>query len=282
MNNHKMQHFINNKWVGENELVIPVRDLGFLRGYAVFDFLRTYNNKPFKIAEHIDRLYRSADLIGLKISKSRQEIKELVDEAVKRNTNGQEKFIKIIVSGGVSDSMLVSSDPTIIIMIDNCTVYPAENYENGVGVITVKFNRYMPEAKTNNYIEGVRQSQIAKESGAVEPVYYDDRRVFEGSNSNIFALVDGRLLTPKSNILEGITRNVLLEILKLDVEVCEEDFSIEQLRLASEVFFTGSGKEVMPITKIDSKFVGDGKVGAVTREVIRQFRQYTQSDKWYF
>ncbi len=277
-----MQHFINNKWVGERELVVPVRDLGFLRGYAVFDFLRTYNNKPFKIAEHIDRLYRSADLIGLKISKSRQEIKELVDEAVKRNTNGQEKFIKIIVSGGVSDSMLVSSDPTIIIMIDNCTVYPAENYENGVGVITVKFNRYMPEAKTNNYIEGVRQSQIAKESGAVEPVYYDDRQVFEGSNSNIFALVDGRLLTPKSNILEGITRNVLLEILKLDVEVCEEDFSIEQLRLASEVFFTGSGKEVMPITKIDSKFVGDGKVGAVTREVIRQFRQYTQSDKWYF
>lgn len=277
-----MQHFINNKWVGERELVVPVRDLGFLRGYAVFDFLRTYNNKPFKIAEHIDRLYRSADLIGLKISKSRQEIKELVDEAVKRNTNGQEKFIKIIVSGGVSDSMLVSSDPTIIIMIDNCTVYPAENYENGVGVITVKFNRYMPEAKTNNYIEGVRQSQIAKESGAVEPVYYDDRQVFEGSNSNIFALVDGRLLTPKSNILEGITRNVLLEILKLDVEVCEEDFSIEQLRLASEVFFTGSGKEVTPITKIDSKFVGDGKVGAVTREVIRQFRQYTQSDKWHF
>ncbi len=260
--------------------MVPVRDLGFLRGFAVFDFLRTYNGRPFKLVEHVDRLYNSAGLIGLRIKQSKKEVVELVGEALERNANGQEKFIKIIVSGGVSNSMIASGESTIVIMIDNCVVYPVDNYENGVGVITVKFERYIPEAKTNNYIEGVHQSQIAKESGAVEPVYYNDQQVFEGSNSNIFALIEGKLLTPKSNILKGITRQVLLEILNLDVDVVEKDFDIEQLRSASEVFFTGSGKEVTPITKIDLGFVGDGMVGSLTREVVKQFREYTQSRRW--
>ncbi len=143
-----------------------------------------------------------------------------------------------------------------------------------------KHTRYAPEAKSNNYIEGVKQAQVAQKTEAIEAVYCSDEQVFEGSSSNIFALIDGKLLTPRSNVLSGITRGVLLEILKLDVPVEMADFPVKQLLAAKEVFLSGSNKEILPITKIDGNYVGDGRVGNITKEVMKQFKEYTLSDRW--
>lgn len=274
-------HFLNGALTPESELKISPRDLGFSRGYAVFDFLRTYQkHKPFKLQEHIDRIFNSAKKIGLEIPWTKDQVHAWVLETVSANPSEEEKFIKIYFSGGVSDSMFPTSEPTIIILVDPCFKYPKEWYEKGTGVITVKHTRYNSSAKTNNYIEGVKQTTLAKKIGALEPVYYSDSQVFEGSNSNIFAVIGGKLLTPKNNILEGITRGVLLQILKLNLPIEVRDFTIEELKNAKEIFMTGSAKEVVPVTEVDGEKVGECSVGPVTKEVMKQFRDYTFSGSW--
>ena len=274
-------HFLNGKFVSEEQLAVSPRDVGFSRGYAVFDFLKTYpRHRPFKLREHIDRLFNSADLIGLQMPWSKEQVQKWVLETLEANKTDEEKFIKIMVSGGVSNTMLPSENPTIMILIDPAVQYPKERYEKGVGVIAVKHKRYNPAAKSNNYIEGVKQTQRAKTIGAVEPVYYSDTQVFESSNSNIFAVIDNKLLTPKTNVLAGITRAVLLEILKLNVPMEVRDFTLNELLSSNEAFLTASGKEITPITSIDGEPVGNGEVGAITKEVMNQFKEYTLSNLW--
>lgn len=273
-------HLLNGKLVKESELVIPVRDLGFLRGYAVFDFLITYKRRPFMFEKHIDRLFNSAKLIGLSIPWSKEQIRNLVLKTLAANSDGEEKAIKIIVSGGVSDSLIPKGKSTIIILVDPRHVYSKDHFEKGVGVITVQHQRYSPEAKTNNYIEGVRQVQVAAKSRAIEPIYYNDKQVFEGATCNIFAVIQGKLLTPKSNLLLGITRDTLLKHFKSPVPMKVADFSRSELGRATEVFLTASNKEVMPVTRIDGKKVGKGEVGPVTKEAIRQFTAFTTSNRW--
>lgn len=260
--------------------MISVRDLGFLRGYAVFDFLITYQRRPFLLAKHIDRLFNSARLLDLDLPWSKEQITEWVNQTLTANDDGEEKAIKIVVSGGVSDFLIPTGAPTIAILVDPRPTFPQEFYEQGLGVITVKHTRYFPTAKSNNYIEGVRQAKHAVQVGAIEPIYYDDNQVFETSTSNVFALIKGKLLTPKSNILPGLTRETLLTILKLNVPIEERDFSLAELLTADEVFLSASNKEVAPVTKIDGQPVGSGQVGKVTKEVMRQFREFTNSNNW--
>ncbi len=274
-------HFLNGKFVSEEQLVISPRDIGFSRGYAVFDFLKTYpHHRPFKLREHVQRLFNSASLIGLHMPWSKEQVQKWVLETLEANETNEEKFIKIIVSGGISNTMLPSENPTIIILVDSEIRYPKEWYEKGIGVITVKHDRYNPKAKSNNYIEGIKQTQRAQKEGAVEPVYYSDKQVFEGSNSNIFAVINNELITPSNNILAGVTRDVLLEILDLEMPVRIKDFTLDELLNADEAFLTGSGKEIVPITSIDGRLCGNGEIGAITKEVMRQFKAYALSGSW--
>lgn len=275
-------HFLNGKLVPEDALLISPRDLGFARGFAVFDFLRTYNgHRPFKLKEHIDRLFYSARTIDIPVPWDTDTVERWVHETLEANSEDvREKFIRIMLSGGRAPAMVPVGDPTIIILIDPVSEYPKTWYENGVGIITEKFTRYMPLAKTNNYIEGIRQTMRAEKAGAMEPVYYSDEQVFEGSNSNIFALIQGELLTPKNGVLSGITKATLFKILKLDIPLTEKDFTLPELVAADEVFLTASSKEIVPVTKIDGNPVGGGSVGPITKEVMRQFRSYTASSAW--
>jgi branched-subunit amino acid aminotransferase/4-amino-4-deoxychorismate lyase len=226
------------------------------------------------------RLFNSAYLIGLRMPWSKGQVQKWVLDTLAANQSSEEKFIRIFVSGGISNTMLPSEHPTIAIVVDPAVQYPNEQYEKGVGVIVVKHERYNPAAKSNNYIEGVKQTQQAQAMGAGEPVYYSDTQVFEGSNSNIFAVINNTLLTPKTNILPGITRAVLLKILKLDIPLEVKNFTLDALVHASEAFLTASGKEIVPITSIGGEPIGNGEVGTITKEVMRQFRAYTRSDVW--
>ncbi len=268
-------HFLNGKFVSEEELLISPRDLGYTRGYAVFDFLRTYNGKPFHLSEHIERLLNSAKLIDLKIPYTKEEIEKIVLETLNKNNKDTEKAIKIIASGGISSKMTQIGSPTFMIWIDDMPPVPQEYYENGIGIITVKYKRYMPEAKTNNYIEGVKQTQIAESVGALEPVYFDDDGLYESSNSNLFIIKNGKIYTQKENMLIGITRKVLIEILKPEFIVEEKNLKIEDLLGADEAFLTGSAKEILPIVKIDGKIFSLGVVGENTKKILEIWKKYT-------
>jgi branched-chain amino acid aminotransferase len=268
-------HFLNGKFVSEDELLISPRDLGFTRGYAVFDFLRTYNKRPFKLKEHIDRLFNSLKLMDLKVPWSKDQISQWILDTLDQNDSKSEKFIKIIISGGISNSLLPENKPTIVILVDLAVVYPEKNYTQGVKAVAVNFKRDTPNAKSNNYIQAVRQIQKFNVKDIFEPIYYNEKQVFEGSNSNVFAVVNGELLTPKTDILIGITRTVLLDILKLDCPVKVKDFTLPDLLVASEVFLSASGKGVTPIVEIDGQKIGTGQVGPITQEVMRQYKEYT-------
>lgn len=275
-------HFLNGKLVSEKELLMSPRDLGYSRGYGVFDFLITYHHRPFLLQKHIDRLFRSAEAIALSVPWTKEQVSEWVMKTLDANkTITDEKVIRITISGGSSFTLTPSSSPTMVMTIDSAISCPAEDYENGVAVISVEFQRYRPEAKTNNYIEAVRGLNGVSSQNIDELIYHSNGMVREGSRSNIFTVTDGRLLTPKTNILEGITRGVILDLVKLPIPIVVEDFSIDALRTASEVFITSTGKDVMPVTKIDGALVGNGKVGPVTSEVMKQFRSFVDSDRWY-
>lgn len=272
-------HFLNGKLVKEEDLKVSVRDLGFSRGFAVFDFFITYPpQKPFMMNRHIDRIFNSASLINLNIPWTKEQVGKWVVETLNANNDGKEKAIRIIFSGGISDTVLPNPDnTTIVIQIDDRPYLPEELYETGVDVMTHNHTRYIPEAKTNNYIEAAKFTPAAKKSGAIELLYYNDESVLEFATSNVFAVIGGKLLTPKSNILPGVTRDVLLEILKLDIPVEERDFTIEELKSADEVFLSSSNKEVLPVTRIDGVDVGDGTVGKITKEAMLQFKNFTES-----
>lgn len=270
-------HFLNGKFVSEGELLISPRDLGFIRGYAVADFIVTYKNRPFKLSAHIDRLFKSAEIIGLQIPWSKTQLEEWVHETLERNDKDSEKTIKIVVSGGISHSMHHAKVPTLVMIISQRIHHPASYYENGVRAIAINYKRQYPEAKHTHYVEAMRQFAKVKNDEITEIIYYDDSQVFEGAGCNLFAVINGTLMTTKSNIVDGITRNVLLEILHLDIPIEVRDFTFDELMKASEVFLTGSSSEVRGVVEINGAAVGKGKVGKITKEVSKQFKEYLDS-----
>ncbi len=267
-------HFLNGKFVSEDGLLISPRDLGFVRGYAVADFIVTYNHRPFKLTEHIDRLFKSAEIIGLKIPWSKEQINSWVKETLNKNNKDTEKTIKIVLSGGVSHSLHQAETPTIVIIISPRIRKPASDYEKGIKIIAVDYKRQYPEAKHTHYVEAIKQLAKLKNEGIEDVIYYDDSQVYEGSGTNIFAVINNKLVTTKTNIVYGITRNTILEILKFPIPIEVRDFTFDELLKATEVFITGSNSEVRGVIEINGKSVGNRKVGEITKEVSKQYNAH--------
>ncbi len=223
----------------------------------------------------VERLFKSASLINLPIPYTKDEIHKWALETLKKNADGKEKAVRIIVSGGVSESVFSEREkPTLIIQVDERPYLPKDCYENGINAMAVKYSRYTPGAKTNHYIEAAKHRDAVKQLSAIEIIYYNDDSVTEGCVSNIFAVINGKLVTPKSNLLPGITRGIVLELTHAE----ERDFTIDELRSATEVFVTSSNKEVLPVTKIDGVFVGNGKVGPITKEAMLKFKNFVEEN----
>lgn len=278
MTNYKQ--YLNGKFVDESELLVSPRDLGYTRGYGVFEYIRTYKGKPFKLKEHINRLLESTKLIELRHSFSYGEIERSINELLKLNNDGREKSIRVHISGGVSDSMYQTGEPTIVIFMDPFKAKDSAIYTDGVVLNTVKYSRDIPKAKNFNYIEGIKQAHLNKSKGILEPLYYSDEQVFETSNSNIFAIKDGTLYTPKNNVFYGSARGVVVNNLNDKFKVIEKDFNLEFLINADEVFIVSGGKEVTPVIKIDESFIRDGKVGNLTTLVLKAYKEYVEKGTW--
>ncbi len=274
------KQYLNGNFVDESALLISPRDLGYSRGYGVFEYIRTYKGRPFKLKEHIDRLLKSTKLIELKHNFSYKQIEKVINKLIELNNDGKEKSIRVHISGGVSDSMYQTKEPTIIIFMDPFKAKDPKIYTDGVTLNTVKYKRDVPQAKNFNYIEGIKQSHLNKEKGIFEPLYYSDDQVFETSNSNIFAVKDGKIYTPKSNIFYGSARGVVVNNLKDKFEIIEKDFNLDFLLKADEVFLVSGGKEVVPVVKVDKNFIRYGKAGKTTLSVSKAFKGYVEQAFW--
>lgn len=270
--------YVKNEFVSSDKAVIPITDLSVVRGYGVFDFLRTYNGKPFHLKDHITRLKNSASYIGMQLPMSEEKIEEIILETLKKN-NLPESNIKILLTGGpTSDGILPTGNPIFAVLVTPAEFYPKEYYEKGVKVVTMQYERTIPEAKTLNYLQAVIAMQSAYKKNAVEMIYLDrNNNVLEPTRSNVFIVKNGELLTPKVDILIGVTRKVIIDIVGKKFTIKEQDFTLDEMYNADEVFMTASNKEVMPVYQVDDKTIAEGAVGPITKEIMKMFKEYTDA-----
>jgi len=275
----KKYSYFNGKIVALKNIKISPYDIGLLRGYGVFDVMRTQNSKPFLLAEHWQRLKNSAKDLGLNVPIAKERYKKIVERLLKLN-GFKKSIVRTVVTGGYSDNGF-SYQPgkeTFIILMEKFIPLPKEIYARGAGVITQKFSRYRPQAKITNYVEAIRNQSRKKAAGALEIVYIENGKILEASTSNIFMVKDGAVITPKDEILIGITRNLVIKLAKKNKLKCEErNISEKELFSADEVFLTATTKNIVPVVKIDNKKIGNGRVGPVTKSLINQLEKFVKN-----
>jgi branched-chain amino acid aminotransferase len=270
-------YYVDGKFVPDSEAVFPINDLGLLRGYGCFDFMRTYNGRVIFIQDHVQRLFRSAKQIGIELPLSESELIQLVEETLRRNPP-VESNVRILVTGGTSpDFITPQGRPRIAIMVAALSQYPPAWYAEGAQIITVAHIRAIPGAKTIDYIRAIMVLAEARQKGAIEAVYVDpEGRVREGTTSNIFAFIGDRLVTPGTDILNGITRQKVLGLAEGIYSVDIRDLRRSELVHADEVFITSSNRLIVPIARVDDEVIGGGRPGERTRAVMQAFAAFTE------
>ncbi|MBI2871098.1 MAG: branched-chain-amino-acid transaminase [Candidatus Omnitrophica bacterium] len=284
-----MKVYIDGKWVPEKDARVSVFDHGLLYGDGVFEGIRSYNSHVFKLNEHIDRLYESANSIMLKIPLSKPAMRRAVIQTLKIN-HLENAYIRLVVTRGKGDLGL---DPrkcrraTTIIITDRIKLYPKALYENGLSLITVPTQRNIPEAlnpqiKSLNYLNNILAKIEANLAGAVEAIMLTAQGyVAECTGENIFIIKKGELYTPPCwlGALRGITREAIILIARrLRIPCAEQVLTRHDLFNAHEMFLTGTAAEVVPVVQVDGRSIGTGRPGPVTGLLRREFRRMTQTE----
>lgn len=280
--------YISGKLYDKADAKISVYDHGLLYGDGVFEGIRCYESKVFRLARHIDRLYESARAIHLEIPISKEEMAEAVESTLRANnrTNG---YIRLIVTRGAGTLGLdprKTSDPQIIVITDDISLYPREFYDNGLEIITaatvrVAPNALSPRVKSLNYLNNIMAKVEGLQAGCVEALMLNPKgEIAECTGDNIFLVKGGTLRTPPldAGILEGITRNAVIELAREDnIPVEEVALTRHDVYTADECFLTGTAAEVVPVVKCDGRPIGDGKPGPMTRQLRERFMKLTRS-----
>lgn len=279
--------YYNGEFVTKENATVSIYDHGFLYGDGVFEGIRAYNGRVFKLQEHIDRLYDSAKAIALEIPLSKEEMSEAILETLRKN-NLTDAYIRPIVSRGVGDLGLdprKCPKPSIYIVSQEWDAMYGDLYEVGLKAITVGIRRNAPDAlspniKSLNYLNNILAKIEANEKGGDEAIFLDQNGfISEGSGDNIFVIKNGKVYTPPTiNNLKGITRATAIELLEeRGYEVIVGNLGLFDMYTADEIFVTGTAAEAAPITKLDGRPIGDGSIGPITKAAIAAFEEVTGS-----
>ncbi|MCA9887291.1 MAG: aminotransferase class IV [Anaerolineae bacterium] len=269
-------YYVNGAYVDRDNALLPVTDLAILRGYGVFDYLRTYHGEPVSLEANVARLRQSATLIGLDYPWSDAEIAAIVRETLNHNDH-PESSIRIVVTGGSSpDNIMPNGSPSLIVMVDAHKPNPDWWYTQGVKIVTANIARLYPGAKSINYIPAILARKKA-DANAVEVIYTTDTgHVLEGTTSNLFLVMDGKLITPHlERVLPGITRRTIINAASKEFVIEERDIDLDELYSADEAFITAANKRVVPVSTVDDRTIGDGQPGPVTQRVMALFDAVT-------
>jgi branched-chain amino acid aminotransferase len=280
--------WLDGQWYDRSTAMVSVYDHGLLYGDGVFEGIRVYGGKIFRLAEHLDRLYDSAHAIWLTIPMSKEEMAQVTEEAVRRS-GITEAYIRHIVSRGVGDLGLDPRKcprPSVIIIVDTIKLWPEEVYETGLKVVTAgtpipQRESLSPRVKSLNYLPHILAKIEGVQAGADEVLMLDSEgHVAEGSGQNIFVVKKGRISTPPvyAGILKGVTRDVVIELARgAGYEVQETMLNRYDVYTADEAFFTGTAAEVVAIRQVDGRLIGAGKSGPVTRDLRARFQALVRS-----
>ena len=279
--------YINGKLFDKADAKISVYDHGFLYGDGVFEGIRIYEGKVFRLREHIDRLYESARAIFLEIPIGREQMTEAVLSTVAANQK-KNGYIRLVVSRGAGYLGLdprKTTDPHVIVIVDDISMYPPELYENGMEIITASTIRNHPNAlnariKSLNYLNNIMAKVEAGRAGVMEALMLNHQgEVAEATGDNVFVVKRGVLKPPppEAGILEGITRTAVLELARAaNVPAQETALTRHDVYTADECFLTGTAAEVIPVIKCDGRAIGTGKPGPITRQLRERFVQLTR------
>lgn len=264
--------YVGGRWVHPGEATLSINDIAVLRGYSVFESLRTYNRRPFHLDEHLARMFRSAELIELEIPWTREHIADVVQEIIARNSY-RHATIRLLATGGESeDGIMPTGKPVLAVLITPLGERDMERFARGYKLITTRLQRVSPEAKTANYVAAVRALKEAKRQDAADALFVNKQgHVLEATRSNFFIFRGDTLVTPREGVLIGITRDVVLELARGRFAVEERPILLEELRLVDEAFVTSSSREITPVVQIDDLIIGDGKPGPRTYELEQRF-----------
>jgi branched-chain amino acid aminotransferase len=273
---NEFMYYVNGVYTREEDAKINVVDLGLLRGFGVFDYLRTYDNKPFHLWDHLERLKNSANVIGLHLPKSLEEIADIIYRLLEQNGFAESGIKVVVTGGGSSDGLMPEQKSGLIVITTPFKPFADYYYTRGVRAITTNFLRPFPKAKTTHYISAIVALQKAKEFGAEEAIYMNGKNeILESTTSNLFVFKNGVLVTSASDqILMGITRKLVLQIAKEKFPIEERPITLQELGACEEAFLTSSNKELVPLSQIDHfSFT----IGEKTRELRALFNDYVRN-----
>jgi branched-chain amino acid aminotransferase len=281
--------YLNGDYVTKEQATVSVYDHGFLYGDGIFEGIRIYSGNIFKCKEHLNRLYDSAKSIMLDIPLSFQEMQDALVETIRRN-DMKDGYIRLIVSRGTGNLGL---DPrrcpqaSVIIIVEQLAIYPEEAYINGLKTVSVSSRRNIPDAlnpkiKSLNYLNNILVKIQANLADVGEAIMLNSQGyVAEGSSDNIFIIKNKVVFTPPCYVgaLEGITRGAIMELCeKFEYKLKEEPFTLHDVYVADEVFFTGTAAEVIAVREVDGRTIGEGHAGPITTHLLQEFRKIVSVD----
>jgi len=282
-----MQVYISGKFFDKENAKVSVFDHGFLFGDGVFEGMRSYNGKVFRLREHMIRLWNSAKALMIDIPISIEEMEAATYQTLQIN-NISDGYIRLIVTRGIGTLGLdahLCKDPKIVIIADHLALYPKEFYEKGLNIVTastVRTNPAMvsPQIKSLNYLNNILAKIEGHQSGCVEALMLNTKgEVAECTGDNIFIITKGILHTPstEAGILEGITRQTVLNVAaEMGIPIKEAPMTRHDIFVADECFLTGSAAELIPVVKLDGRLIGDGKPGVMTLKLLDRFHEETK------
>ncbi|MCH9001972.1 MAG: branched-chain-amino-acid transaminase [Planctomycetes bacterium] len=287
--NPNLKIWLGHELVPVSEAKVSVFDHGLLYGDGVFEGIRIYNGKIFEEQAHIKRLYHSARAIRLDIPMTRDQVSHAMHESMKANDIDGDGYIRLLVTRGVGLlglSIGHTANPMVVVIADRIQLYPPEVYARGLHCIFSSLarnhpNTTSPRVKSLNYLNNIMAKAEAKDAGADEAILLTiDGHISECTGDNIFIVRDGAVFTPPTSegILEGITRGLVMELMrKRNIRMEEKSLIRHDIYVADEIFATGTAAEVIPITEVERRPVGDGNPGPITTQLIEDFVAYRDS-----
>jgi len=254
--------WINGEIVPEAQATIGVSDLSIHRGYGIFDFFKIIDNRPIFIDDHLNRFYRSAAAMNMDAGLERPALKQAIRNLMEKN-DMPESAIKLILTGGYSEDGYTMGKPNLLIiqmpfkMEDPAEMKPMK-------LVTYNHQRQLPGIKTIDYIQAILLKPFVKNSQADDVLYCQNNLISECPRANFFIVTDDEIITPKDNILAGITRSKALQLAIVNYRIVEKNIALGDLDSAKEAFVTSSSKNACPVIAIDGKPIGDGKPGKIT------------------
>ena len=265
--------YINGQFIDGAEAKVSALDLSVLRGFGVMDYLRTYGGTPFRLRAHLERFVASAAMLGLEVPVGMDAMEEVVQELISRG-GFEETSVKVVLTGGVStDQLMPEGEPTFFAVAYPFVPFPRRHFEAGISVTTEVYQRPFPKAKSIHYLPAIIALRKAEKRGAVDVLFHDEKGwIRETGTANFFAIKKGKIITPKEGILEGITREVVMEL--CDVE--EREIHIDEIGEFEGAFLASSNKEVMPVISIDNCVINNRVIPLTIRNLMQSFANHTK------